>query len=320
MLHYLAPYVPLIIATIALSFVVVTSESLSLWFSVLINAIFKPESITTVKPSFSLHNFNDILKYWTYLLIKRDNPFDSLKLACVLVVVFFLMKNVFSYIKSLLTSNLNFFISRDMRDHLYGHALLLPVTYYDRNRSGNIISLMFNDISAVNNSLTGTIEKLITDPFRLVFFIAILLIINLKLTLLVFAIYPVLGICITQIGRTVRRRSRRALERISGLVSIMNETVQCIRAVKMFNMSEPEIRKFKEENQKFSMTLFRARHIQLSVEPPHRDARRAHGGLTLMVRRPGRPHGEELHRGRFPAVSRVSVHNVPADKVALFCQ
>jgi ATP-binding cassette, subfamily B, bacterial MsbA len=259
MLRYLRPYIGLLALSFLLSFFVVGSESLSLWFSgSLINAIFKPESVNVAKPEFTIKHFNEVLKYLTYRVIKQDNAFDSLKFACFFVVIFFLIKNLLSYFKSLLTSNMNFFISRDMRNHLYGHALVLPVTYYDRNRSGHILSLMFNDIVAVNNSLTGTFEKLITDPFRLVFFITVLVIINWKLTLLVFLIYPILGVCIAQIGQTVRRRSRRSLEKISGLVSIMNETVHCIRAVKMFNMNEPETKKFREENEKFTTTQFRA--------------------------------------------------------------
>jgi subfamily B ATP-binding cassette protein MsbA len=259
MLRYLKPYIGLLVLSFILSLFVVTSESLSLWFSgSLINAIFKPESVSVVKPEFSIKHFNEVLKYLTYSLIKQNNAFDSLKIACFFVVIFFLIKNLLSYIRSLITSNVNYLISRDMRDHLYGHALALPVTYYDRNRSGHILSLMFNEIISVNNSLTGTFEKLITDPFRLVFFITVLVIINWKLTLLVFLIYPILIVCIAQIGQTVRRRSRRSLEKISGLVSIMNETVHCIRAVKMFNMNEPETRKFKGENDKFTITQFRA--------------------------------------------------------------
>jgi subfamily B ATP-binding cassette protein MsbA len=268
MLGYLKPYIPMLVSTGILSLLVVVFESLSLWFSgSLISSIFKPESLSMVKPAFEINNFNEILKYWTYLLIKRENVFDSLKIVCFCVISFFFAKNVFSYIKGLVTGNLNYFISRDMRNHLYGHALVLPVTYFDRNRSGNIISLMFNDIAAINNSMTGTFEKVITDPLRLIFFISILLIISPKMTLFVFAIYPVLGFLVAQIGITVRRRSRRSLESVSGLSSIMNETVNCIRVVKMFNMNEDEENKFRAENQYFTKTCFRSQVFNALSSP-----------------------------------------------------
>jgi subfamily B ATP-binding cassette protein MsbA len=268
MLGYLKPYVPMLVLTVIISLFVVTSESLSLWFSSsLINAIFKPESFSMTKPVFHINNFNETLKYWTYLLIKRNSIFDSLKIACICVIFFFLTKNVFSYLKSLITGNLNYLISRDLRNHLYGHALILPVTYYDRNRSGNIISLMFNDITAINNSMTGTFEKIITDPLRLIFFVAIMVIISPKLTLFVFTIYPVLGFLISLIGQTVRRRTKRSLESVSGLSSIMHETVNCIRAVKMFSMTEEETDKFKRENQHFTKTCFRSQVFNALSSP-----------------------------------------------------
>jgi subfamily B ATP-binding cassette protein MsbA len=268
MLGYFKPYLPMVVATFILSIFVVSFESLSLWFSgSLINAIFKPESfvIQPVEPSFN--NINESLKYYTYLLIKRDNIFDSLKIVCLCVIIFFLAKNVFSYIKSLVTGNLNFYVCRDMRNHLYSHILLLPVTYYDKNRSGNIISLMFNDITAINNSLTGTFEKIVTEPLRLIFFIVILIIISPKLTLFVFGIYPILGYAVVEIGRTVRRRSKRSLEKISGLSSIMNETVNGIRAVKMFNMNNFEENKFKTENQNYTKACFRAQIFNALSSP-----------------------------------------------------
>ncbi len=268
MMGYLKPYVPMLVLTVVLSLLVVTFESLSLWFfGPLVSAIFKPESLSMARPAFTINNINEVLKYWTYLVVKRDNVFDTLKIVCICLVLFFLAKNVFAYIKGLVTGNLNYFITRDMRNHLYGHALVLPVTYYDRNRSGNIISLMFNDIAAINGSLTGTFEKIVSDPLRLVFFISVLIIISPKLTLFVFCIYPVLGFLVAQIGKTVRRRSRRSLESISGLSSIMNETVNCIRVVKMFNMNEAEEKRFRAENQHYTKTCFRAQVFNAISSP-----------------------------------------------------
>jgi subfamily B ATP-binding cassette protein MsbA len=268
MLGYLRPYIPMLVLTVVLSLLVVTFESLSLWFfGPLIKAIFKPESFSMAAPALTINNINEVLKYWTYLLIKRDNVFDSLKIVCLCLILFFLAKNIFAYIKGLVTGNLNFFITRDMRNHLYSHALVLPVTYYDRSRSGNIISLMFNDIAAINNSMTGTFEKLVTDPLRLIFFVSVLIILSPKLTLFVFAIYPVLGVLVVQIGKTVRRRSRRSLEIISGLSSIMNETVNCIRVVKMFNMNEAEEAKFTAENRRFTRNSFRVQVFNALSSP-----------------------------------------------------
>ena len=126
---------------------------------------------------------------------------------------------------------------RDLRNDLYATALTLPVSYYDRNRSGNIISLILNDIAAVNNAMVNTFDKLFIDPLRIIFFVTTLFILSSKLTLTVLVTYPLFGLIIAAIGKTVRRRSGKMYRQFEGFTSLLSETVNCIRAVKMFNMA-----------------------------------------------------------------------------------
>jgi subfamily B ATP-binding cassette protein MsbA len=259
MLTYLRPYTGILFLIVGLSFVIVTSESMSLWFTgSLVNSIFNPAAPIAVKPQFSLAHINEVLKYWTGLLIQRSNLFDSLKLVCLFVIVFFLTKNIFAYIKMLVMNQLNLLVIRDLRNQLHSHALRLPVTFYDRNRSGHIVSLSLNDISAINFSMTSTFDKLLTDPLRLVFFISALFIISVKLTLLSLIVIPIVAVVITEIGKTIRRRSKRTFESIEGLTSVLQESVSCIRIVKMFNMDEFEVNRFKKENDRFVRNNFRS--------------------------------------------------------------
>ncbi len=267
-MQYALPYWPLLILSVALSFLVVNFEAVSLWFAAsLAKTLFDPAAALPVKPIFSFHTINDTLKYWTYRVILRENPLDSLKVVCALMASSFFVKNVLTYIKSVVMAQLNLAIVRDMRNELFGHALRLPVTYYDRERSGNIISLVVNDIASINESMTSTFDKLFTEPIRVVFFIGVLFAVNVKLTLAIFIIFPVLGFIIAAIGQSVRRRSKRMLESLSGLLSILHETVGGIRAVKMFNMDGFETEKFNRENDRFVHRSFRANNIS-SISSP----------------------------------------------------
>jgi subfamily B ATP-binding cassette protein MsbA len=268
MIAYALVYWPLVLFSIALSFLVVNFEAISLWFGAsLLKTLFEHASVALQPPHFSLSNLNEFLKYWTYQLIKRENPLDSLMVVCLLMAVAFFLKNILIYIKSLVMAQLNLNIVRDMRNQLFSHALRLPVTYYDRARSGNIISLVINDVANINESMMSTFDKLFTEPMRVLFFVGLLLVINVKLTLAVFIVFPVLGFLIWKIGQSVRRRSKRVLESLAGLLSILHETVGGIRAVKMFNMNEFEAAKFKEENRLFIHRSFKSVKIA-SVSSP----------------------------------------------------
>jgi len=179
----------------------------------------------------------------------------------------FLLKNFFTYLKSVAMTRLNLSIVRDMRNELFAHALALPVSYYDRTRSGNVISLVVNDVTNINSSMTSTFDRLIVEPLRLIFFAAMLFVINYKFTLAILVIFPLLGYLITLIGRTVRRRSTRVMEHMANLLSILHETVNGIRVVKIFGTHDAESRKFRDENNRFVRQSFRSNYVGALASP-----------------------------------------------------
>lgn len=268
MLVYLSAYWPWIVLSVTLSFLVVNFELLSLWFGgTLVQTLFDPSKTHLVKPAFSLSNINDFLKYWTAQAIQRDNPLDSLKLVCLFMAITFFLKNALIYLKALVMATLNLGVIKDLRNQLFNHTMRLPVSYYDRNQSGNIMSLIMNDTASINTSMTTTFDKLFIEPLRVLFFIALLFIINAKLTLVVFLIFPVLGFMIATIGKSVRRRSKRVLEFMAGLVTILHESIGGIRAVKMFNMNDSESDKFEKESKHFVHHAYRATAVGALSSP-----------------------------------------------------
>lgn len=269
MISYLMVYWQWIVISITLSCLVVVFEGLSLWFGAsLIKTLFTPENqVAAVLPQLTFSSLNEYLKHWTYLFVKQESPLKSLQIVCGIMAITFFLKNILIYLKALVTTRLNLNVVRDMRNQLYDHSLRLPVTYFDRNKSGNTISLIVNDVESINSSMTSTFDKLFVEPLRVIFFIGLLFIINVRLTLAVFIVFPVMGILISQISRAVRRRSKRVLEYIAGLLSILHETISGIRAVKMFNMNQYEIDRFKEENRKYIHYSFRATSVGAISSP-----------------------------------------------------
>jgi subfamily B ATP-binding cassette protein MsbA len=259
MFSFLRPYLALLILLALLSSLIVAAESLSLWFSgTLVYSLFSPQTVSVTPQEFSIAKANEFLKYYTYTLIQRPNKYESLLLVCILVSLFFLLKNILTYIKSLLSSWINLAVIRDMRDTFFTHCMRLPVTHYDRNRSGQLISLVLNDIAAVNYSMTSTFDKIFIEPLRVVFFFGALCLIDLKMTLIIGISLPLFAFIITEIGKVVRRRSKRSFERVEGFTSILTEAINSIRAVKMFNQDRHESGRFVKENQRYVSTMFRA--------------------------------------------------------------
>jgi subfamily B ATP-binding cassette protein MsbA len=268
MIGFMRPYLGLFILSAIVSLVIVSMDGISIWFlGTLPKALFNPETAPHIAPAFSFHAINEYLKYWTYRVITLHQGLPPLAMVCLLIVITFTLKNAAGYLNSILLLLLNLKIVQDMRNQFYRHVLMLPVSYYDRNKSGEVAALVVNDVSQVNTSLTSTFSSLLIEPFRLLFFVGLLCIINVKLTLMVFIMYPVFIVLIVRIGRAVRRRSKRWLESFSGMISILTETVGGIRAVKMFNMNTIESEKFEKENHAFTTKFFRSEQIRSFLSP-----------------------------------------------------
>lgn len=268
MLGFMKPYVHLFAISVILSIIIAMFDGISIWFlGTLPKTLFDPHKVVVVKPDFTIGTINVFLKYWTYRLVHHQRVGNPLGVVCLLIIITFTTKNAMLYANKLIVLSLNLSVVRDLRNFLYRHVLMLPVSYYDRNRSGAIISHIVNDITKINKSMTEALSDSILHPLRLLFFVMMLFIINLKLTVAVFVIYPVLSIIIVRVGRSVRRRSRRMLENFSGLISVLTETIHGIRAVKMFNMNTMESEKFKKENTKYIRSSFRSEKMKACLAP-----------------------------------------------------
>lgn len=268
MVGFIKPYLLLFIIASVLSFFVVSLEGISIWFlGTFPKILFSPETVSIAKPVFSLREINEVMKYWTYEFIKGDSSRAQLVIVCILIACTFTFKNILFYLNKVLVTIIHANVCRDLRNILYRQLILLPVWYHDKNQTGNAVSLLINDIALINNAVTGTLNSLIIDPLRLIFFVSLLLIINYKLTLLIFVLYPVLGIIITKIGKSIRRRSTRELQSFSDMISFITEKISSIRIIKMFNTHRLEYDNFTAENQRYTNRYIRSERMRILTSP-----------------------------------------------------
>jgi len=262
MASYLRPYLLWLLVSIALSFLVALFETMSLWFSApLLRTLFLPGPQLPTRPALTFSNAYNVLQYYTYRLVGSGDTIDSLKIVCLLMAVSFLLKNVLQYIRQLIVVRTNLSIVRDLRNRSYDHILRLPVSYYDRNRSGRLLSLILNEIAVINSSMTVSFDRLLVEPVRVVLFIGMMFSISGKLSLVVLLVFPLLGYLMNVIGKTVKRRSSRMFDNLSGMMAILHETIAGIRTVKMFNMAAAEGRKFAAENGRYVRNAFRSARV-----------------------------------------------------------
>jgi len=259
-LNYLARYWHLIIVTLVLAIVYVALNSISLWMvSSLINTILvSPENIP-VKPVdvSGAESIYDTLQAWTANLIQRSRPLDTLAVLCTTLLGIFLSKNVVLYIKDMVAGVMENRLIRDLRNDLFRHIQSLSLSYFDKQNSAEISSIVLNDVAAVRRAFTVSVQKVVVEPINLAVFMTMLFIISWQLSLLAIPLIPLTALFTTRLGRSIRKRSRRTAKQIAGVMNVLQETLSSMRIVKAFVREQQEVERFGQENQKYYQLVFR---------------------------------------------------------------
>ena len=247
-LRYMRPYWWIFLISVVSALVVVIFQGVSSWFlGALPGVLFSPNEIIvmTEKPPFSFATINEWIKYHGNKLFSLNKSVHPLISVSIIIAITFTVKNIFLYLNHISTGMLNFSIACDMRNDLYRHILKLPTSFYDRNKSGNLVSLIVNDLNLINSSVADSLGSILMEPLKLLGFITMLFIINAKLTLILFIVYPILIFIMVRIGQYVKIRSRKNLMSFSEMISRITEVIGGVRAVKMFNTNQEEYVKFR---------------------------------------------------------------------------
>ncbi|MEE9162498.1 MAG: ABC transporter ATP-binding protein [Candidatus Neomarinimicrobiota bacterium] len=260
LLKYVTRYWPLIALSLVLSISFVALNGLSLWMvASLINTVMvSPESIPIVPvvaaPTDSVH---DLLRVWTSNLIQQSTPLKTLARLCFILLGVFLAKNIFLYMKDMVAGVVENRLIRDLRNELFHHMQSLSLSYFDRQNTSQISSIILNDVKAVRRAATVSLQKILVEPINVAVLLTMLFVISWELSLLAILLIPLAALIMTRLGGSLRRRARRSARQIAGVMTVLQESLRGMRIVKAFGMERDEIRRFKDENRQYYHLVFR---------------------------------------------------------------
>lgn len=262
---FVKPYVRnLLLANICTLFVVLFSLFSVILIFPFIDLLFNKNTRVQSGEVTSIFDLKDfIINNFAGMLDKYDKT-DILKFLCILILVTFLLKNLFIYMQTYFMSVVEQGILKDLRFSLYTHFLELPLGFYTEERKGNLISRIINDVQIIKDSLIAVVNSLFRDPPSIIVFSVILFLFNWKITLIIFLLAPLTGFVLSKIGNSLKRSSIKAQEKISDITSTLDETLGAIRVVKAFGMEEYEKNRFKKENENYFellVKIFRKRAL-----------------------------------------------------------
>ena len=272
MIKLMSPFwVYIIISSVsAIIFVLLNSASIWLTATLINNILLDFDKIVQSQIEWSSNDnltLNEKLKFYTNLIILRETPAESLRVLCVTILSVFFGKNIFLYIKNYLLRIVELSLVRDIRNKLYAHIQSLSLGYFNRQKTGNITSIVINDVEHLQIALGATFQKLFVEPINVITFVSLLFIISWKLALIALIIIPLAGIAVIGIGKSIRRKSRRTQKKVADIMQILSETLSSIRIVKAFANEKNEVSKFSKESKNYFKLLLRRGRLDLLAGP-----------------------------------------------------
>ncbi|MBD3401964.1 ATP-binding cassette domain-containing protein [candidate division GN15 bacterium] len=215
-----------------------------------------------------LQSLREDMKGVVESIVAADSRVDTLYNFCIAILIVVIIRNLFYYLQGFFIAYVQQSVVRDFRDKLFSKYQRLSLEYFHKRRTGEIISRVTNDVVVLNQSIDIGFHRLITDSVMVLVFLAFVIILSWKLTLLSMIIMPVIFGFIWFIGKKMRKYSEKAQRRMADVNSVLEEAVNNTRIVKAFSMEEFESNKFFKSTYNYFRQLLRMtriRHLSLPI-------------------------------------------------------
>ena len=134
----------------------------------------------------------------------------------------------------------------DLRQRVYGHLHRLGLRFFSDNRIGEITSRLTNDVSKVQSVATSDLAEVLKLTLMLVGSVALMLVLNWRLSLVIFAVVPPVAVAVRWVGQKVRALSRGIQDRLADTTAIAEEAIGAVRVVKAFARERHEVDRYGE--------------------------------------------------------------------------
>ncbi len=162
----------------------------------------------------------------------------------LMVVLIALWQGVGSYFGNFFLARVSMGVVHDLRVALFNNLLVLPDGYFDRNNSGHLISRITFNVTMVTGAATDAIKVVIREGLTVTFLFAYLLWVNWKLTLVMVAILPVIGLMVVSASRKFRKQAKKIQLAMGDVTHVASETIHGHRVVRSFGGEPYEQQRF----------------------------------------------------------------------------
>jgi ATP-binding cassette, subfamily B, multidrug efflux pump len=148
-------------------------------------------------------------------------------------------------------------VVHDLRAALFAHVQRLPAAFFDRNSVGRVMTRILGDVEAIGEVFTAGVVAILGDAITLTSVVVAMLLLHLRLSLITFAVLPVLVVAATLLRRPVRRAYRDARTRLAHLNADLQETISGMPVIQLFGREMARARELGALSERYRRAQFR---------------------------------------------------------------
>ena len=170
--------------------------------------------------------------------------------APIALLIIFLLRGVSGFLSGYFMAWVGRKVVTELREQIFSRLVQLPIGYYDRNNSGQLITKLIYHVEQVANAATGGLTVLVQDLASIIGLLALMMYYSWELTVIVLLTGPLIAVIIRYVSKRFRRFSRQIQESTGEVTQISSEAIQATREVRIFGATSFEKERFAEVNER----------------------------------------------------------------------
>ena len=190
-----------------------------------------------------------------------------LALLSAILIACNVLSNLFRYLGSMTVETMRTRTLQRMRNEMFDRTMAMNVGYFSDQRKGDLMSKITSDVMVVQFCITNTLQVMFREPFLIFGYVAMMINISWQLTLFSILYLPVVALIIGSIVKRLRHPAKKGQEHMGEMVSVMEESLSGVKAIKSYNAFSYISRKFRAINASMSDILLSMARKQQMASP-----------------------------------------------------
>ncbi len=202
----------------------------------------------------------------------KDLPFETDKMAiagaaAIGLVLIALIGGIAGYIDNYYTESVAQYVANDLRQKVYHHLQRLSLSYYDSHQIGNILSTITSDVSTIQGFASSALLSILIDALTIMGMLGLMFYMNWDFALVAVAVTPLLLLFVARFKTAVKKATHEVRAEQSTMVSVLQQGLESVRAVKAFDRQDLEETHLKDVSMDTVKASLRARKVKSLLSP-----------------------------------------------------